>query len=75
MLNFLSVLVGLVALTLLVILFIFPVLGAVGSWVALPIAALGGALGALSSSNGGRNFNIFILALAVLRLWIGGGIL
>ncbi len=75
MLNLVSIITGLVALVLLILLFIFPVLGAIGSWIALPIAGVGAALGALSSSNGGRNFNIAILLIALLRLWIGGGIL
>jgi TRAP-type mannitol/chloroaromatic compound transport system permease small subunit len=68
-----SILLGLVALSV-AILGLFPFIGIV-NWLALPIAALGGAIGAMSSSNAGRNLNIFVLILAALRLSLGGGIL
>ena len=73
MLNIVSILLGLVAL-LVAILGLIPFIGIV-NWLALPIAAVGGALGAISSSNAGRNLNIFVLILAALRLSLGGGIL
>ncbi|MEM8827084.1 MAG: hypothetical protein AAF205_04905 [Pseudomonadota bacterium] len=73
MLNLISILLGLAALTV-AILGLIPFIGIV-NWLALPIAAVGGALGALSSGTAGRNLNIFVLILAVLRLWLGGGIL
>ena len=41
----------------------------------LPIAIVGIALGQLSSSNGGRNFCIVVLVIAVIRLSLGGGII
>ena len=73
MLNIASIVLGLIALTV-AILGLIPFVGIV-NWLALPIAALGGALGAMSSSNAGRNLNIFVLLLAALRLSLGGGIL
>jgi len=71
--NILSVLVGLVAL-LFALPGIIPLLGAL-NYVAIPIAVVGAGLGILSSRNGGRNFNLFVLVVAVIRLSLGGGIL
>ena len=72
MLNILSILLGLAAMVF-VIPGVLPILGAL-NWLALPIAVLGAGLGVLSSHNGGRNFNLFLLAVAVVRLSLGGGI-
>ena len=73
MLNFLSILFGIVALVI-AIPSSLPFLGW-GNWIALPFAIAGAAIGALSSSNAGRNFNLVVLVIAVLRLMLGGGIL
>ena len=73
MLNVLSILTGLLAL-LLAIPSTIPFLGW-GNWFVLPIAIVGIALGQLSSSNGGRNFCIVVLVIAVIRLSLGGGII
>lgn len=72
MLNILSILLGLLALVF-VIPGVLPILGAL-NWLALPIAVLGAGIGVLSSRNGGRNFNLFILLVAIVRLSLGGGI-
>jgi hypothetical protein len=72
MLNLFSILLGLVAL-LLAIPSAIPLLGW-GNWIVLPIAILGAGLGALSSKNGGRNFCLIVLLIAVVRLSLGGGI-
>lgn len=72
MLNLLSLLVGVVALILVVIAF-FPLLG-IFNWIIIPIAVVGLALGALSSSNSGRNLNIVVIVIGVVRLMLGGGI-
>lgn len=72
MLNLLSILIGVVAL-LLAIPSTIPLLGW-GNWFVLPIALVGAGLGALSRSNGGRNFCLIVFALAVVRLMLGGGI-
>lgn len=71
MLNIISILVGIVAL-LLAIPSAIPLLGW-GNWFVLPIAVLGAGIGALSSSNGGRNFCLVVLIIAMLRLTLGGG--
>ena len=73
MLNVLSILVGIVALAL-AIPSAIPLLGW-GNWLVLPIALVGIGLGALSSSNHGRNFCLIVFAIAVIRLMIGGGII
>ena len=73
MLNIVSILIGLVAL-LFAIPGIIPLLGIL-NWIALPIGVVGAAVGVLSSRNSGRNLNLFILAIAAIRLSIGGGLL
>ena len=73
MLNLLSILTGIVAL-LLAIPSTIPLLGW-GNWLVLPIALVGAGLGALSRSNGGRNFCLVVFALASIRLMLGGGII
>jgi len=72
MLNIISIVIGLVALVL-AIPSALPFLGW-GNWIVLPLAVLGAGIGALSSSNGGRNFCLVVLVLAVIRLSLGGGI-
>jgi hypothetical protein len=73
MLNIVSILIGVVALVL-AIPSALPFLGW-GNWVVLPIAILGAGIGALSRSNGGRNFCLIVLVIATLRLMLGGGVL
>jgi hypothetical protein len=72
MLNVLSILIGLLSLVI-VIPSQIPLLGW-GNWLALPLIVTGVAVGALSRSNGGRNFCLIVLAVAVVRLMLGGGI-
>jgi hypothetical protein len=72
MLNILSIIIGLGALLLLVPAFL-PLLGW-ANWVIIPIAVVGLALGAMSSSNAGRNLNIVVVVIGVLRLMLGGGL-
>lgn len=73
MLNILSIIIGLGALLLLVPAFL-PLLGW-ANWVIIPIAVIGLALGAMSSSNAGRNLNIVVVVIGALRLMLGGGLL
>jgi len=72
MLNLASILLGIFSL-IIVIPAQIPFLGW-GNWLALPIVVTGVVLGALSSTNGGRNFCLIVLAIAALRLTLGGGI-
>lgn len=73
MLNIVSILLGIISL-LIVIPSTIPFLGW-GNWIALPFAVAGAGLGALSSSNGGRNFCLVVIAIAAVRLMLGGGII
>ena len=41
----------------------------------IPIGIVGAAVGALSSSNAGRNLNIVLIIIFTLRLMLGGGII
>lgn len=70
MLNIVSILIGLVALAF-AIPGLIPLLGAI-NYIAIPIAVVGAAVGVLSRSNSGRNFNLLVLLVAGVRLWMGG---
>jgi hypothetical protein len=69
--NTLSILIGVIALILVVIAFI-PLLGW-ANWVIIPVAVVGLALGAMSDKTSGRNLNIVVIAVGVIRLLLGGG--
>lgn len=71
MFNIISWLIGIVCL-ILAIPFQLPVLG-LGLWIVLPIAVIGAGFGALSSKNGGRNLNLVVIVICVLRLAATGG--
>lgn len=72
MLNLVSILIGLVTLASGLVAF-FPFLGWM-NWLVIPIGIVGAAIGALSSSNGGRNLNIVLVIIFALRLMLGGGL-
>ena len=72
MLNIISLLIGLVSLVLVAIAFI-PLLG-IANWIIIPIAVVGAGIGAMSSSNTGRNLNLFVIVVGIIRLMLGGGI-
>lgn len=72
MLNIASILIGVFALLLAIPAFL-PFLGW-AYWLVVPIAFVGAAIGALSSKTTGRNLNLIVLVIGVLRLMLGGGI-
>lgn len=72
MLNIVSLLIGAVALVLAVLAFI-PLLGW-ANWFIIPLAVIGLAIGVLSKSSAGRNLNIVVIVIGVIRLMLGGGI-
>lgn len=72
MLNIVSILIGLFALLLAIPSFV-PLFGW-GNWIVVPIAMVGFAFGMLSSRNSGRNLNLLVIVIGVLRLMLGGGI-
>ena len=73
MFNIVSLIIGFVALILAVIAFI-PLLGW-ANWLIIPLAVIGAGVGMVSRSTAGRNLNIFVIVVGVIRLMIGGGIL
>ena len=73
MLNISSIVIGVIALILAVFAFI-PLLGW-ANWVIIPIAVVGLALGAMSDRTAGRNLNIVVIVIGVIRLMLGGGII
>lgn len=72
MLNIVSIAIGLVTLVLGLVAFV-PLLGWM-NWLVIPIGIVGAAVGAMSSSNGGRNLNLLLIVIFALRLMLGGGI-
>ena len=73
MFNIASLIIGLVALILAVIAFI-PLLGW-ANWLIVPLAIIGAVVGMISRSTAGRNLNLFVIIVGVVRLMLGGGIL
>lgn len=73
MLNIGSLVIGVIALVLAVFAFI-PLLGW-ANWVIIPFAVVGLALGAMSDKTSGRNLNIVVVVIGVIRLMLGGGII
>ena len=73
MFNILSLLIGVVALLLAVVGFL-PLLGWL-NWFVIPLAIVGAGIGVVSRSTSGRNLNLLVIVIGVVRLSIGGGIL
>lgn len=73
MTNIISILIGLVALVCAAIAFI-PLLGW-ANWLIIPLAVVGAGIGAMSGSKTGRNLNLFVIAVGIVRLMLGGGII
>ena len=73
MFNIASLIIGVVALIGALVAFL-PLLGW-ANWLIIPLAIVGAVVGMLSRSNGGRNLNLFVIVVGVVRLMLGGGIL
>jgi hypothetical protein len=73
MLNALSLLIGIVALLLGIFAFI-PFLGW-AYWMIIPLALVGLGLGVVSRQKSGRNLNLVVIVVGVIRLTLGGGII
>ena len=73
MFNLVSLIIGAVALVFAIIAFL-PLLGW-ANWLIVPLAIIGAAVGMASSGSAGRNLNLFVILIGVLRLMLGGGIL
>ncbi|WP_156680210.1 hypothetical protein [Sphingomonas profundi] len=72
MLNLISIVIGLVALPGALIAFV-PLLGWL-YWFVVPVAVVGLLFGILSRGRTGRNLNLIVIVVGVLRLMIGHGI-
>jgi len=73
MFNLASLIIGIVALILAIVAFI-PLLGW-ANWFIIPLAIIGAVVGMISRSTGGRNLNLFVILVGIVRLMLGGGIL
>ena len=74
MLNIASLIIGIVALLCAAVAFL-PFLGW-ANWLILPLAVIGAGIGQMSSSGRtGRNLNLFVILVGIVRLSLGGGIL
>jgi uncharacterized membrane protein len=72
--NLVSLVIGTIALVLAAVAFL-PLLGW-ANWFILPLAVIGAGLGQLSrGSKAGRNLNLVVILIGILRLMLGGGIL
>ena len=72
MLNAVSIIIGIVALLLAIPAFL-PVL-ALAYYLIIPLAIIGAVVGSASTSNFGRNLNLFVIVVGVLRLMLTGGL-
>ena len=73
MFNLVSLIIGFVALICALVAFI-PFLGAL-NWLIVPLAISGAVVGMISRSNAGRNLNLFVIVIGIVRLMLGHGIL
>jgi hypothetical protein len=73
MFNLVSLIIGFVALICALIAFI-PLLGW-ANWLIIPLTIIGAVIGMISRGTAGRNLNIFVIVIGVVRLMLGGGIL
>jgi hypothetical protein len=73
MFNIASLIIGFVALILALVAFL-PLLGW-ANWLIIPLAIIGAGVGMVSRGTAGRNLNLFVIVVGVLRLMLGGGIL
>ena len=73
MFNLVSLIIGFIALICAVVAFI-PLLGAL-NWLIVPLAIIGAVVGMISRGTAGRNLNLFVIVIGVIRLILGHGIL
>jgi ABC-type long-subunit fatty acid transport system fused permease/ATPase subunit len=73
MFNIASLIIGFIALVCTLIAFL-PLLGW-ANWLIIPLAIIGAAVGMLSRGTAGRNLNLLVIVIGVVRLMLGGGIL
>ena len=72
MFNLVSLIIGFVGLIFAVIAFL-PLLGW-ANWLIIPLAIIGAVVGMVSRGTAGRNLNLLVILIGVVRLMLGGGI-
>jgi len=72
MFNLVSLIIGFVALVCAVVAFL-PFLGW-ANWLIIPLAIIGTAVGMISRGTAGRNLNLLVIVIGIVRLMIGGGL-
>jgi hypothetical protein len=72
MFNLISLIIGAVAVVFALIAFL-PLLGW-ANWLIIPLAIIGAIVGMISRGTAGRNLNLFVIVIGVVRLMLGGGI-
>lgn len=45
------------------------------NWLIVPLAVIGAGVGAVSGGTSGRNLNLIVILVGVIRLMLGGGII
>jgi hypothetical protein len=73
MFNIASLIIGFVALIFAIVAFL-PLLGW-ANWLIIPLAVIGAGIGMISRSTAGRNLNLLVIVIGIVRLMIGGGII
>jgi hypothetical protein len=73
MLNLVSLIIGGVAFLCALVAFL-PLLGW-ANWLIIPLAIIGAGVGMISGGTSGRNLNLFVIVIGIVRLMLGGGIL
>jgi hypothetical protein len=73
MFNLVSLIIGFVAFSFAIVAFI-PLLGW-ANWLIVPLAIIGAVIGMVSRSTAGRNLNLLVVLIGIIRLSLGGGIL
>lgn len=71
MLNIISLTIGIIAL-ILGVFALLPILG-IAFWLIIPLAFIGAGIGALSDRTSGRNLNLIVVVVGILRLSLTGG--
>lgn len=72
MFNLASLIIGFIALICVLVAFL-PLLGSL-NWLIIPLAVIGAAVGMISRGTAGRNLNLLVIVVGVVRLMLGGGI-
>lgn len=71
MLNIISLVIGVIALILGVFAFL-PILG-LAYWIIIPFAMIGLIFGLFSNRKSGRNLNLIVILIGIVRLSLTGG--